>query len=284
MNRSTKFNFFLPQNTDPIEVSDFNSNFETIDANLLTKAQSLTEAQKAAVRANVDLNVANNLTTTAAGSVLDARQGNELNNKILYSVFPVYSGTSIGTATDFNSLVTPGVYTIYQDGIAQSSSNCPSTYAGKLCVFSLSGNPFTSAWQYGCQTYKDRVGNEFVRAVSSNSSGAVTFGSWGKIVLDNDISEFVVSTSLRARRFGKVVCLNGFTNVSISGQTNLGTLPSGYRPYDIIRGFCNVGPNAYSLSTMAYVSVGTNGVVTVTPPNSNSYASVYMSLSWIIAG
>ena len=84
MNRSSKFNFFLPQNTDPIEVSDFNSNFETIDANLLTKAQSLTEAQKAAVRANADLNVANNLTTTAAGSVLDARQGKILGDKLAF--------------------------------------------------------------------------------------------------------------------------------------------------------------------------------------------------------
>lgn len=82
MNRSSKFNFFLPQNTDPIDVSDFNSNFETIDANLLTKAQNLSSDQKAAVRANVDLNVANNLTTTAAGSVLDARQGKALNDKI----------------------------------------------------------------------------------------------------------------------------------------------------------------------------------------------------------
>ena len=82
MNRSSKFNFFLPQNTDPIDVNDFNSNFETIDANLLTKAQNLTEAQKAAVRANVDLNVANNLTTTEAGSVLDARQGKVLGDKV----------------------------------------------------------------------------------------------------------------------------------------------------------------------------------------------------------
>ena len=82
MNRSSKFNFFLPQNTDPIEVSDFNSNFETIDANLLTKAQSLSSEQKAAVRANVDLNVANNLTTTAAGSVLDARMGKTLGDRV----------------------------------------------------------------------------------------------------------------------------------------------------------------------------------------------------------
>lgn len=96
MNRSSKFNFFLPQNTDPIEVNDFNSNFETIDANLLTKAQNLTEAQKAAVRANADLNVANNLTTAAAGSVLDARQG-----KALYDL--INSRETIANNSNFNS-------------------------------------------------------------------------------------------------------------------------------------------------------------------------------------
>lgn len=188
MNRSSKFNFFLPQNTDPIEVSDFNSNFETIDANLLTKAQNLSSEQKAAVRANVDLNVANNLTTTEAGSVLDARQGKAINDKILNSAFPIYSGTGISSATNFNSLTTPGIYTVYQDAVAQGSSNCPSLYAGKLCVFSLSGSPFTSAWQYGEQIYKDRVGNEYVRAVSSNSSGEVTFGNWRATTSSENLS------------------------------------------------------------------------------------------------
>lgn len=104
MNRSSKFNFFLPQNTDPIDVSDFNSNFETIDANLLTKAQNLTETQKNAVRANVDLNVANNLTTTAAGSVLDARQG-----KILNDAMARYKTTST-SEEDFNNCKSPGFY------------------------------------------------------------------------------------------------------------------------------------------------------------------------------
>lgn len=52
MNRSTKYNFYLPQNSDPISVSDFNFNFEVIDQNLLTKAQSLSDTQKKAITDN----------------------------------------------------------------------------------------------------------------------------------------------------------------------------------------------------------------------------------------
>lgn len=61
MNRSTNFNFFLPTNADPMLVSDFTSNFETIDAKLA---------------------VANNLNQTTEGKVLDARQGKVLGDSV----------------------------------------------------------------------------------------------------------------------------------------------------------------------------------------------------------
>ena len=53
MNRSSKFGFYLPQNTDPISVSDFNYNFELIDDNLITASQSWTTAQKTQARNNI---------------------------------------------------------------------------------------------------------------------------------------------------------------------------------------------------------------------------------------
>lgn len=49
---------------------------------LTISAQTLSGAQKAQVQQNLGLNVANNLSTTAAGSVLDARQGKALNDSI----------------------------------------------------------------------------------------------------------------------------------------------------------------------------------------------------------
>lgn len=53
MNRSTKFNFYLPQITDPIDPSDYDYNFEIIDENLITELQSFTDTQKSTARTNI---------------------------------------------------------------------------------------------------------------------------------------------------------------------------------------------------------------------------------------
>lgn len=55
MNRSSKYNFYLPQNTDPISVSDFNYNFGVIDENLITETQSWTSTQKNKAKANIGI-------------------------------------------------------------------------------------------------------------------------------------------------------------------------------------------------------------------------------------
>ena len=54
MNRSSEYGFYLPQNTDPISVNDFNYNFDVIDDNMLSKnEQTLTSAQKSQVKSNL---------------------------------------------------------------------------------------------------------------------------------------------------------------------------------------------------------------------------------------
>lgn len=116
MNRSSKYNFYLPQNTDPMSVSDFNANFETIDSKLLTQEQTLTSTEKAAIRTNAGLgasatrSVANNLTTEESGAVLDARQGKALNEKIAERQAQIFyptpmSGANVVTITVPNSSV-----------------------------------------------------------------------------------------------------------------------------------------------------------------------------------
>ena len=88
MNRSNKFNFYLPQNSDPISVSDFNYNFQLIDDNLITASQSWTNTQKSTARTNIGLgdaatkSVVNNLDQTASGAVLDARQGKAISDAL----------------------------------------------------------------------------------------------------------------------------------------------------------------------------------------------------------
>ena len=67
MNRSTNFNFYLPTNADPMLVSDLTYNFEQIDGNMLSvEQQTLTDAQKAQVRANMDINQLATTTFSAA--------------------------------------------------------------------------------------------------------------------------------------------------------------------------------------------------------------------------
>lgn len=66
MNRSSKYEFYLPQNTDPISVSDFNYNFQIIDDNLITEEQSFTSTQKSTARANIGAADAADMPTLSA--------------------------------------------------------------------------------------------------------------------------------------------------------------------------------------------------------------------------
>ena len=67
---------------------------------LTISQQTLTAAQKSQVQSNLGMTVANNLTTTDAGSVLDARQGKILkDNRIKYSDTTISLGGVTWTAT-----------------------------------------------------------------------------------------------------------------------------------------------------------------------------------------
>ena len=172
---------------------------------------------------------------------IDTFVGN-LNTKVNNSAFPVQVGTSISTATDFNTFTTPGIYTIPQDATVRDSANSPSIYAGKLCVYSNSGNPFTSAWQYGQQIYRDRIGNEYVRGVNSGASGVVSFGTWGRVLTNNDFAiktGTVVSNAFLVMRSGNFVygfCVGGNYDIDangkvcVTGTTTPIQVPIGYKP------------------------------------------------------
>ena len=70
---------------------------------LTISEQTLTAAQKAQVQANLGLVIANNLTTTTEGKVLDARQGKALNDAFITSSIvssPVSWTTAAGSSND----------------------------------------------------------------------------------------------------------------------------------------------------------------------------------------
>lgn len=275
MNRSSKFNFFLPQNTDPIDVSDFNSNFETIDANLLTKAQSLSSEQKAAVRANVDLNVANNLTTTAAGSVLDARQGKVLGDKVggfrefSYTISANSDAACVSSAlADIMTQMTEGSFLarVMRSGswLLECCGAVRNGYAFAQCFNTYNGNIYVFSKQSGHDIQTLYNAKEFSAVVFTPSTG--------------------ITNDLFIRRYGRVVIINGYlTGSSAFGQSQLlGTIENGSRPITTVRTLASVANAAYSIGDIAYVSIDSNGEVRITTKSGNAYKSCYFSVSYIV--
>lgn len=89
MQRSDNLNLYLPGNGDSQDITQISWNFDKLDDEVLTKsAQTLTASQQEQIVTNLGLGgaataaVANNLTTSAAGSVLDARQADDLAENI----------------------------------------------------------------------------------------------------------------------------------------------------------------------------------------------------------
>lgn len=122
----------------------------TLDASQLTKQQNLTEEQKAAVRANVDLNVANNLTTEAAGSVLDARQGKILGDRQIISV-NANSASSLNAAIEMFHAAQEDMRNVYgrfsYNGVVYAVTGFKhSSNYGTYLVSSYAGG-ISNAWQ-----------------------------------------------------------------------------------------------------------------------------------------
>lgn len=94
------------------------------------------------------------------------------------------------------------------------------------------------------------------------------------------------STTLYARRCGRVVTVNGYMdNISFTANTavTIGTIDSSIGiPPNQVRAVCNVGSNAYSVGKQGYVTISsTDGQIKVTSEYSGTGA-VYFSLSYII--
>lgn len=233
MNRSSKFNFFLPQNTDPIEVNDFNSNFETIDANLLTKAQSLTEAQKEAVRANVDLNVANNLNTTAEGSVLDARQGKVIGDKldaavarqgssVISSLSDLYSRTGSDTSNAYFVMLSNSLVSTLVGINRYAMAVCRDTGSYiDLIIFD------SYACIHGCTVKKSDNTVEDVIHYATTTNATVTLGQ-GWSLTTNPVNSVV--------KCGKIVTLALWVaggTITSGSWADIGTIPAGFRPLNM---------------------------------------------------
>lgn len=191
--------------------SKHDEEIETLDASQLTKPQNLTEEQKATVRANVDLNVANNLTTTAAGSVLDARQGKVLKDAVdgikgNLTIKTVPADATLTTWIEQNA-PNPGVLWFYPGNITDETQ-IPADFSGgntyrwysvgrvirlNTVVMTVELIPYASGHQPVMYRYKNANGwgnwslreqrNVVVRKIKTYSN--ITIPSNGYVIIDN---------------------------------------------------------------------------------------------------
>ena len=92
-----------------------------------------------------------------------------------------------------------------------------------------------------------------------------------------------ITNNLFIRKSGRTVTINGYcSGATFSGanvSTVLGTLSDYYPPYTI-RALCAIGANAYSVGTLGYVALDTNGKLYVSSSSAQSNRSVYFSIAY----
>ena len=105
------------------------------------------------------IQIASNLTTTSAGYALDARQGRELERRLLTTNTPI----AISSNEDLNNYVQNGVYYVPKQEIAATISNIPVQQSGRLVVFSCPVRE-SGDFNYGFQLYfNEHTGTIYMR-------------------------------------------------------------------------------------------------------------------------
>lgn len=115
-------------------------------------------------------------------------------------LFLTGSTQEITSAIDFNTLTEVKNYSLGQNSVAASCTNCPSNNAGKLCTYSNNGRSYNVAWQYGGQIYVDIAGNIYKRIMSTNGSKVLSFGAWEQVSLAPPVAETTLINSFYDNR------------------------------------------------------------------------------------
>lgn len=89
---------------------------------------------------------------------------------------------------------------------------------------------------------------------------------------------------LFARRYGRVVCINGYISSTSAFTTNelLATIESVNRPPDTIRTLVGVANWAYEAGDLAYLSISADGTIKISPKSGNTYKVCYFTASYIV--
>lgn len=223
-----------PQTGDYLEVEDGNGPYK-IDYVALADAIIARAA-------------ANNLTTTIAGKLLDARQGKALND----SKQDVLTFDSTPTADSANPVTSGGIKTAL-DGKQGTLTFDATPTTG-------STNPVTSGG----------IADAITQSTASTKSGIVTMATG--------------TSQIFVRQYGNVVCIGGWVSnatLTANTRTKIADITGISYPPDVVRAFCNVGANAYSVGTLSYISLSTSGELTVTSSNGGTGKAIYFDICYV---
>lgn len=153
-------------------------------------------------------------------------------------------GTAIGSSADLNTTTYLGVGNYYcsADNIVNTLTNCPTTHAFMMTVYSpltpTVDNETTDAWVYRVRKLMTYQCEEFIQYVNSGSTaGTFSYGAWQQIAHKGDIptvptktsqltndSKFIVNNATRS---GGISILGGTDTVSGSVEIGDGARTNG---------------------------------------------------------
>lgn len=162
----------------------FGSNLKNkLERDVLTiSQQDLTSAQKTQVQKNLGLEIANNLTTTASGKVLDARQGKTLYDRLAYKSFTssITYGSKIERASGYTENGCVYVFVELKAsqtaGFSEISFTLPSAYVPRAVVYG--SYRITSASDHGKISEVQLNTNNTIQIYVSSANTAAIYATF----------------------------------------------------------------------------------------------------------
>lgn len=134
---------------------------------------------------------------------------------------------------------------------------------------------------------------DIVNTLTSTSTTAPLSAAQGKALNDKfnlSVAAITAASGVTSNLFARktdssnsVVTINGYATFATAptASAEIGTIESGARPASSIRSVCGLATQAYNAPTaVGYITVGSGGVISVTPPSNNTSKVVYFSVSY----
>lgn len=114
------------------------------------------------------------------------------------------------------------------------------------------------------------IADAITQSTASTKSGIVTMATG--------------TSQIFVRQYGNVVCIGGWVSnatLTANTRTKIADITGISYPPDVVRAFCNVGANAYSVGTLSYISLSTSGELTVTSSNGGTGKAIYFDICYV---